>query len=154
MLMNRRLYRCRHDRRLAGVAAGVAEFFDLDPTLVRLLFFLSIFVGGLGLLLYIGMAIIVPLEPASADEAAREAAVEPEGHRHAARGGGRGTIVVGAALILFGGLALVDSLLPACADAERFLVPAFFVGVGALLVATAVRREPAQQVETRESVEA
>ena len=62
--MNRRLYRCRHDRRLAGVAGGVAEFFDLDPTLVRILFFLSIFLGGMGLFLYIGMAIIVPLEPA------------------------------------------------------------------------------------------
>jgi phage shock protein C len=41
--MNRRLYRCRQDRRLAGVAAGVAEFFGLDPTLVRVLWFLSIF---------------------------------------------------------------------------------------------------------------
>jgi phage shock protein C len=153
MLMNRRLYRCRHDRRLAGVAGGVAEFFDLDPTLVRLLFFLSIFVGGLGLLLYIGMAIIVPLEPVSADDAAREAAVEPEGHRHATRGGGRGTIVVGLALILFGGLALVDSILPAWADAERYLVPAFVVGVGALLVASAIRREPTEPTKPRESME-
>ena len=46
--MNRRLYRCRENRILAGVASGVAEFFDLDPTLVRVLWFLSIFVGGLG----------------------------------------------------------------------------------------------------------
>ncbi len=62
--MNRRsLYRCRHDRRLAGVAAGLAEFFDLDVSLVRILWVLSIFVGGLGILLYIVMAIIVPLEP-------------------------------------------------------------------------------------------
>lgn len=62
--MNRRLYRCRENRVLAGVAAGVAEFFDLDPALVRILWFLSIFVGGVGILLYIGLAIIVPLEPA------------------------------------------------------------------------------------------
>ena len=67
--MNRRsLYRCRHDRRIAGVAAGVAEFFDLDPTLVRLVWFLSIFFGGFGLLLYIVMAIIVPNEPLSEEE--------------------------------------------------------------------------------------
>ena len=69
--MNRRsLYRCRHDRQIAGVAAGVAEFFDLDPTLVRLVWFLSIFFGGFGLLLYIVMAIIVPNEPLSEEELA------------------------------------------------------------------------------------
>ena len=62
--MNRRLYRCRDNGCLAGVAGGMAEYFDLDPTLVRMLWFVSIFFGGLGLLLYIGMAIIVPLEPA------------------------------------------------------------------------------------------
>ena len=61
--MNRRLYRCRHDKILAGVASGVAEYFDLDPSLVRILFLVSTFFGGLGFLLYIAMAIIVPLEP-------------------------------------------------------------------------------------------
>lgn len=62
--MNRRsLYRCRHDRRLAGVASGLAEYFDLDVSLVRILWVLSIFFGGLGILLYIALAIIVPLEP-------------------------------------------------------------------------------------------
>ena len=142
--MNRRLYRCRHDRRLAGVAAGLAEFFDLDPTLVRILFFLSIFLGGIGLFVYIGLAIIVPLEPVSADadDANGEGTVEPEGHRHASHGGGRGTMIVGLSLILFGVLALVSTYLPAWADAERFLVPAFVIGIGAILVASAVRREP------------
>jgi phage shock protein C len=138
--MNRRLYRCRDNRRLAGVAAGVAEFFDLDPTLVRLLFFLSIFLGGMGVLLYIAMAIIVPLEPVSADHTG-EAAAAPEGHRHATRGDGRWTTFVGLALVLFGTLALVDRVLPAL-DIERFFVPAVMIGIGALLVANAVRREP------------
>jgi phage shock protein PspC (stress-responsive transcriptional regulator) len=64
MSVNRRLYRCRHDRRLAGVASGLAEFFELDPTLVRLLWFLSIFfTGGLSIFLYLGLALIVPQEP-------------------------------------------------------------------------------------------
>ena len=150
--MNRRLYRCRHNQRIAGVAAGVAEFFDLDPTLVRLLFFLSIFVGGLGLLLYIGMAIIVPLEPVAAGVGAAAVAGEGsasgdglpadvEGHRHAPRGDGPWTTFVGLALILFGSLALIDRFLPAL-DVEHFIVPAFMIGIGALLVARAVRREP------------
>jgi phage shock protein C len=143
--MNRRLYRCRHDRRLAGVAAGVAESFDLDPTLVRILWFLTIFLGGLGLLLYIGMAIIIPLEPLSAAEAADAAAagevVEPEGHRHASRGDGPWTTLVGLGLVFFGSLALLHSILPSY-DLERYVVPAFAIGLGALLIARSVRREP------------
>lgn len=140
--MNRRLYRCRHDRRLAGVAAGVAEYFDLDPTLVRVLWFLSIFVGGLGVLLYIGLAIIVPLEPLSDDEAAADAVDTPEGHRHANRGSGRLTTFFGIALILLGSLALIDAVLPAWTDSWRYLWPAFLVGIGVLLVVGAIRREP------------
>jgi phage shock protein C len=141
MQVNRRLYRCRDNRRLAGVAAGLAEFFDLDPTLVRVLWFLSIFVGGLGVLLYIGMAIIVPLEPLSAEAAAREATVETEGHRHATRGDGRWTTIVGLVLILFGSLAFVDRFLPAL-DVKHFVVPFGAILIGALLVASAIRREP------------
>ena len=69
--MNRRsLYRCRHDRRIAGVAAGVAEYFDLDPTIVRLVWLVSSFFGGFGLRLYIGMAIVVPNEPLTEPEPA------------------------------------------------------------------------------------
>jgi phage shock protein C len=142
MFMNRRLYRCRHDRRLAGVAAGVAEFFGLDPTLVRVLWFLSVFFYGLGLLLYIGMAIIVPLEPVSADgsDAVTEGTIAPEGHRHAPRGDGPWTTIFGLGLILFGTLALAHTYLPA--DVGRFLVPAIMIGIGAVLVARSVRREP------------
>ena len=138
--MKRRLYRCRDNRRLAGVAGGVAEFFDLDPTLVRVLWFLSIFVGGLGVLLYIGMAIIVPLEPLSAEAAAQEATVEAEGHRHASRGDGRWTTIVGLVLIVFGSLAFVDRFLPAL-DIRHFVVPLGAIIIGALLVASAIRRE-------------
>ncbi len=65
MNTHRRLYRCRNDRKVAGVASGVAEFFELDPSVVRVVWLLSIFFGGLGLFLYIAMALIVPLEPLS-----------------------------------------------------------------------------------------
>ena len=163
--MNRRLYRCRHDQRIAGVASGLAEYFDVDPTIVRVLWVISIFFGGLGLLLYIAMAIIVPMEPAegfvvggpaggpgadATGESTGEAPVpSPTGwqvpqasHRHATRGPGRGAMFFGIILILFGGLALVDTFLPAWADGGHFLWPAFIVGIGVLLVATAVRREP------------
>lgn len=166
--MNRRLYRCDHDRKLAGVAGGIAEYFDMDVSIVRILWVVSIFFGGFGILLYIVMALIVPLEPvgprpgplwapaapggAAATEGAGEPGTEPATgyapagwppapHRHARRGGsGIGMTFVGIALVLFGGLALVDTYLPTWADQGRFLWPAFILGMGVLLVAVSMRR--------------
>ena len=141
--MNRRLYRCRENRVLAGVASGVAEFFNLDPTLVRVVWFLSIFFGGFTLLVYLGLAIIIPLEPATgpdAHAADNQPVVEPEGHRHSSRGSGRLTMYVGFGLILLGGLALLDMALPGWAS-WRQLWPLFFIGLGGLLLAGAWRRE-------------
>ena len=150
--MNNRLYRCRHDRRLAGVASGLAEFFDLDPTLVRLLWFLSIFfTGGLSILLYIGLALIVPQEPLS-DVEATQAVELSAGHRHVSRGEGSGRWVTffGLVLILFGGLALVDAMLPSWVESWRYLGPAFFVGIGALLVFGSMRRSAPEVTEPSE----
>lgn len=63
--MNRRLARSPDDRVLAGVAGGMAETYDLDPALVRVGWALLILVtGGVFLLLYIVMALVVPLRPA------------------------------------------------------------------------------------------
>ena len=45
---------------IAGVAAGVADYLGMDRSTVRIIWFLLIFVGGTGLLLYIIMALIVP----------------------------------------------------------------------------------------------
>jgi phage shock protein C len=60
-----RLYRSRDDRMLAGVAAGVAETLDADPSLVRIAWaLLAIFTGGIAFVVYIVMAIVVPEAPA------------------------------------------------------------------------------------------
>jgi phage shock protein C len=156
MQMNRRLYRCRHDRMLAGVASGMAEYFEVDPTLIRVLWLISIFFGGLGLFAYIVLAIIMPIEPESdpgppspTGEATGDPAVPaPTGwhsaaasHRHTTRDNGRIVTFAGIALILFGALALVGVYLPDLADGGRFLWPAFILGIGVLLVAGAMRRD-------------
>lgn len=66
--MKQRLYRSRENRVLAGVAAGVAEFFGLNPTHVRVLWLVSILFGGFGIVLYIGLALIVPLEQSTVEQ--------------------------------------------------------------------------------------
>lgn len=56
----KRLYRSRRERMLAGVCGGIAEYFDADPTVVRLLWVLITLFWGVGLLAYIIAWIIVP----------------------------------------------------------------------------------------------
>ena len=73
----RRLYRSRVNRQIGGVCGGLAEFFDLDPTLVRVFFVLAALLGGHGLLVYLALWLVVPEEPAS--QAVIDQAVSLEG---------------------------------------------------------------------------
>lgn len=58
--MPKRLYRIEKGKMLAGVCGGIAEYFDVDPSLVRLAWVLFCAVGGSGVLAYIVAAIIIP----------------------------------------------------------------------------------------------
>jgi phage shock protein C len=59
----RKLYRSKTNRQLAGVCGGLAEYFNLDATLIRVLFVVLAVLGGSGIILYIALWIIVPREP-------------------------------------------------------------------------------------------
>lgn len=61
--MKKRLYRSRKDKMLAGICGGLAEYFDVDPPLVRLASVLLCLYAGTGLLVYILAAIIIPEDP-------------------------------------------------------------------------------------------
>ncbi|HEX7212200.1 MAG TPA: PspC domain-containing protein [Propionibacteriaceae bacterium] len=56
----RKLYRSRSQRMIAGVCGGLADYFNIDATLVRVLFLLLAVFGGTGLVIYIVMWVIVP----------------------------------------------------------------------------------------------
>ncbi|MBP6409254.1 MAG: PspC domain-containing protein [Fusobacteriaceae bacterium] len=58
--MAKKLTRSRTDRKLAGVCGGIAEFFDVDVTVIRILWVLATFLGGSGLLAYIICALLMP----------------------------------------------------------------------------------------------
>ena len=58
--MAKKLTRSRTDRKLAGVCDGIAEFFDVDVTVIRILWVLATFLGGSGLLAYIICALLMP----------------------------------------------------------------------------------------------
>ena len=60
---NKRLTRSLNDRMLAGICSGLADYMEMDPTVIRLIFVLLFFVTGPGVLLaYLIMAIVIPNE--------------------------------------------------------------------------------------------
>jgi phage shock protein C len=163
---SRRLYRCRHDRQLAGVASGMAEYLDLDPTVVRVLWILSVFLGGFTILLYVILAFVMPLEPAvsvdgagaiaatgdtadtgptagDATAAATSAWSVPSNagpaHQHRQRGEGRLGLAAGVLLVVFGSIALVGAALPGWV-AGIALGPTLLIALGVALVVVAIRR--------------
>ena len=69
----KKLYRSRNERMVAGVCGGISEYFEIDPTLVRLVFVAASLITGSGVLAYLICLILMPLEPL---EAAPPASVE------------------------------------------------------------------------------
>lgn len=61
--LNKRLYRSRSDRRIAGVCGGIADYLAVDPTIVRIIWVLLASIGGPGVVLYIILAAVIPEEP-------------------------------------------------------------------------------------------
>ena len=69
----KRLIRSSENRILLGVCGGLGEYFDIDPTLVRVIFAIGLLAGGSTLLVYVVLSIVMPA-PAMADAHPREAA--------------------------------------------------------------------------------
>ena len=63
--MEKKLYRNKKEKKLCGVCAGLAKYFSIDATIVRLIFVIfTLFVGG-GILAYILCALLIPEEPSN-----------------------------------------------------------------------------------------
>lgn len=153
--MAERLYRSPDDRMLAGVAGGLAEMLDIDPSIIRIVWAVLIVVtGGLALLVYIVMAIVVPERPigvkprqqggsdAAGVGAARGAASPPtstapsRARRRDRSDGARGGLVAGLILIVIGGFFLVRELIPSID--LGFWWPTVAIGLGVVLVVVAL----------------
>jgi phage shock protein PspC (stress-responsive transcriptional regulator) len=61
----KRLMRSSRDKKIGGVCAGIADYFDLDPTIVRIVWLLAVFCAGTGGLVYLILWIALPLAPAA-----------------------------------------------------------------------------------------
>lgn len=138
--MTQRLYRSQVDRMLTGVAGGMAEYLRVDPVIVRMLWVVAVFLSsGVGLLVYLALAIVMPSAPQLDDavEASSDATARPaEGSqpnmpaRYVAATNGV-ALVVGSALIIIGAAALMSQF--GWFDAWR-LWPLILIAFGGLLI--------------------
>lgn len=132
--MERRLYRSKNVKMLGGVAGGIAEYFDIDPVLIRIAFIVLIFQHGIGVLAYIILWIIVPKSPvevavsgAGATAVSPPAAVASPEEIEARKT--RRAMIAGYGCIAFGALFLADNLLPGFDVWD--LWPLILIGIGA-----------------------
>ena len=61
--MEKKLYRSRKDEKIAGVCGGIAKYFKIDSSIIRLIWALAILCAGTGLLAYIVCAVVIPEAP-------------------------------------------------------------------------------------------
>lgn len=145
--MRERLYRSRTDRMLFGVAGGMARSMDLDPSIVRLVWALLVLAGGVGLLLYIVAAIVIPEEPVgvaaaagSADPTAADpgrSEPNPGSRPRASHPRSTAPVIIGLALVAIGAWLLVRRYMPAI-DSD-LLWPGLLVLLGLFLVLGSLR---------------
>jgi phage shock protein PspC (stress-responsive transcriptional regulator) len=152
----KRLYRSLTDRKFAGVAGGLAEYFMIDPLLIRLIFVVLTLAGGGGVLIYLVLWIVTPeqryipnnknmgnqtpppredhpenepqKEPGYSESAPFAASVShPPVNRH------KGSLIGGLVLITLGALFLADELIPQIHFEDMWPVILIVVGVGLLI---------------------
>ncbi|MBL8160081.1 PspC domain-containing protein [Candidatus Saccharibacteria bacterium] len=144
----RRLYRLPRDGKVAGVCAGLADYLEMDVTLVRVLFvILTLASGGFGVLVYLIMAIVMPTSDAPASGVRTGSDVGKNLNAIAADIRDSGGIdrlrnFLGIALILFGAWLLLAQFFPLLLSFEWHLIwPVALIIIGLLVVAQSGRRQ-------------
>jgi phage shock protein C len=138
----KRLYRSRQDKVIAGVCGGIGEYFSIDPVWVRIVMVLLIFAGGLGILLYLLLWILVPENPnqgitkkTEAEHLASNVVEKLEKKRKK----DTGLLILGSVLIVLGVVFLFQSLFSWFSF--HYVWPLLLIAVGFILLIRRDRHE-------------
>ena len=160
--MEKRLYRSRDDRMIWGVCGGIAKYFNIDPTIVRIIAVILAFANGAGIVAYIILAIVVPLESSQVNEPGdvikenveemkqtasqlgneiRSTFVREEGDsQDRVKSQQRSRNVLGILLIIIGVLFLLASFIHVWWFRWQYLWPLIPIAIGALVIFGARRK--------------
>ncbi|KAF0152581.1 MAG: phage shock protein C PspC [Ignavibacteria bacterium] len=149
--MKERLFRSRKSRVIGGVAGGLAQYFSIDPVIVRILFVVLTIMHGMGLVIYIILWIAVPEEPfAQAYGINPEGADKPDGSdvkfenlntdalQAEPKKSGNGRIIAGSILILIGVIFFLERFVTSFDFGDIF--PFVFVIVGIALILNSIKK--------------
>jgi len=155
--MEKRLYRSTTDRKIAGVAGGLAEYFNMDPFLVRLIFIILTIAYGTSVLIYLVLWIVTPEKPydyskplnqpdmentqppkeepkyATSDPKKENSGTAPSARK-------KGSLIGGLVLVTIGALFLVDEFIPNVDFGDLWPVILIIIGVGLLINALAGKK--------------
>lgn len=141
----RRLYKSRQNRIIDGVCGGIAEYFEVDPTIVRLLWVLITLLGGSGIILYILAMIIMPANPNQV-AGVQASPVPSTGTSDRKRFFGVMMILVGAFLLLLN-LGWISGF-PWWGFSGRIMLPVLLILLGGLFIYVQSTRRPDRTVPT------
>lgn len=140
--MAKKLYRSRTDSMIAGVCGGLAEYFDIDPSLVRVGAVLLTLAWGAGLLAYLVLWLIVPqkpLESSLAEEEEGETGAQSPLADRSERD--RGVFFVGMILTIIGVLLLMNNYISFAWLSLHKLWPLLIIVVGIMIIARGSSRK-------------
>jgi phage shock protein C len=144
----KRFYRSTIDKKIAGVAGGLAEYFEIDSLLVRLIFVILALAGGGGILIYIILWIITPEKPFVMNQTQNSSDMEnqqsnygdqkpPEENQfqksNRPNQRNRGNLIGGLVLITLGILFLADEFIPQISFGDLWPVILIVIGAGLLI---------------------
>ena len=142
--MQKKLYRSRKFRVLGGVAGGLAEYFNLDPILMRIIFVLITLYNGIGILLYIVLWIVVEEEPFESayqfnPEENKESEKSSETFSYPIpKKNNSGRIIIGVVLIAIGFLFFADRYIPSFCFEDMF--PIAIIAIGLALIWNSIKK--------------
>lgn len=127
--MANHLYRSVKDRKIAGVAGGIAEYLKVDSAVVRLIWVLAILFGGAGFLAYLIAWIVIPVEKESLDRTVSGESPEPTVGKTESTGG---LNFWGILLIVLGGILFLREFVPY--QLTKYFWPTIIIGIGIFLL--------------------
>lgn len=141
--MKKRLSRSVKDKIIFGVAGGIGTYLDVDPVFVRIAFVLGTFLNGIGLIVYIVCAIIMPIEVLIPDANVDNLLLDEISHVNKQKDKISKEKVFGGFLIVIGSLFLLHNLIPSFELSE--FVPLLLIAFGVWLLISSIKKEESIQ---------
>lgn len=134
--MEKRIYRSTTDQVIGGVCGGLGEYFEIDPTIIRLVWAIAVF-AGVGFLAYIIAWIVIPEKPRGYDASSFQsetADFQSDSFQKPKRRRDNTSVIVGAILVFIGASYIVQRFFRFIRIDQRLILSVFLIIIGAYIL--------------------